>query len=159
MKAISLITALSLALALTSCKPQQVTTDVNRPTDEAPVITALQFQKDITLDEALAQSRREGKPVFVDFYIDACAPCRLMDETTFKEPEVFHFFHANFINVKLDAIDFDHIEAAQRYQVGEYPTYLFLDAEGQVLEKHLGYATMTQLLTLGRKVATTPSSL
>lgn len=159
MKTTFLYLALALALVAGGCKPQQVTTDVDTPTDNAPAIASLQFQKDITLDEALAQSRREGKPVFVDFYIDACAPCRLMDETTFKEPEVFHFFHANFINVKLDGIDFDHIEAAQRYQVGEYPTYLFLDAEGQVLEKHLGYATMAQLLTLGRKVATMPSSL
>jgi thioredoxin:protein disulfide reductase len=41
-----------------------------------------------SLDEALAQSRTSGKPVFVDVWATWCKSCKAMSKTTLKDPDV-----------------------------------------------------------------------
>ena len=54
-----------------------------------------------TLDEALAEARRDGKPVFAKFHADWCGYCRLMLTETLADPQVRQAL-GRFAAVKID---------------------------------------------------------
>ncbi len=103
-----------------------------------------------TLDDVLAKATAENKIVFIDFYIDNCAPCKVMDDMAFTDKSVYQFYNKNFINFKVDAIDFDYVELAKQYNVREYPTLVYIDNTGKVLLTHYGGASAIDLLDFGR---------
>ena len=124
---------------------------------EADKPSKVEFIKGETFEQVLEKSKKDKKLVFVDFYIDECAPCRVMDETAFTQEPVFEFYNKNFINFKVDAIDFDYVELAMKYQVQEYPTLIFLDENGEIVYRHYGAATASKLLELGKEVLEKPT--
>jgi len=134
-----------VAILFTSC------TATKKQSKESPVKT-VSFIKGQTIEQVLAKAKAENKLVFVDFYIDACAPCKVMDETAFTQRNVFNFYNRNFINFKVDAIDFDYVTLAQQYKVREYPTLVYLDGDGKILMTHYGGASATDLLELAKTV-------
>lgn len=144
MKNLGIFLIAAIGICLFSCTPQKATT-ASKP-------TTVKFITGETIEDVLSLSKEKKKIVFIDFYIDACAPCRLMDQTAFTERSVYQFYNKNFINFKVDAIDFDYVNLAIKYNVQEYPTLVFLDEEGNVLYTHYGAASAAKLLELGKTV-------
>ena len=107
-----------------------------------------------TFEEALQQARSTDKKVFVDVYTQWCGPCKIMDANVFPDTAVGRYFNARFVNFKLDAEDeaVDGPAIAQRYEVGAYPTLLFLDAGGGELGRGVAGLDSEQLLALAEQV-------
>ena len=80
----------------------------------------------------LARADEEDKHVFVDVYATWCGPCKVMDAVVFPRDDVGEHYNARFINVKLDAEDesVNGPAISERYGVGAYPTYLYLNSDG-----------------------------
>ncbi len=89
--------------------------------------------------EILAEAARQDKIVFVDAFTTWCGPCKMMDRNTFTNKEVGEFFNANFINAKIDMEKGEGPALAQEYSVRAYPTFLFVDSEGTLVHRTLGY--------------------
>lgn len=105
--------------------------------------------EDRTLEQALELSRQTGKMVFVDAYTDYCQPCLLMERNVFTLDSVADFYNRNFINVKLH---FGKLkELAEKYKVGGYPSYLFLNGEGKLVYKAGGFSPAEQFIGYGRQ--------
>jgi len=84
-------------------------------------------------EEILHRARQEGKPVFIDFYADWCAPCKELDRHTFVQPEAIRLSR-EFIMVKVDLTSAGNPEAEtlrRKYGVPGVPTLVFLNAEGE----------------------------
>ena len=92
-----------------------------------------------TWKEILAEAARQDKIVFVDAYTTWCGPCKMMDRNTFSQKEVGDFFNANFINAKIDMEKGEGPSIAQKYAVRAYPTFLFVDSDGELVHRTLGY--------------------
>lgn len=88
-----------------------------------------------SFDEALAEAEAGGKMVFVDIYTTWCGPCKVMDATVLSQEDVGDYYNARFVNVKLDAEDeaVNGPAISERYDVGGYPTYLYLKPDGSVI--------------------------
>jgi thiol:disulfide interchange protein len=90
------------------------------------------------LDAALALAKAEKKPVFLDFYADWCAPCKVMDDGVFHDYDVADFMNKNVINLKI------HIEKGrgaaikQKLFVTPLPTVIFLDPDGKEISRKEG---------------------
>ncbi len=84
-------------------------------------------------------ARERGKPVFVDMYTTWCIPCRKMAAEVFVLPEISGLFNKEFVNVKIDAEKGEGIDIAKRYKVGAYPTYLFVNPDGTLVYRSVGY--------------------
>ena len=130
-------------LTLSSCKGSKKAKVVEVP--------GVQFSNSETLTAVLDQALAEDKLVFLDFYTTWCLPCRLMDEEVFPNERVGDFMNENFISYKVDAEKGNGVNLAFVYEVNAYPTLLFLDAKGNVLEKKIGAAFHEELMDLGRR--------
>ena len=84
------------------------------------------------LDEALAQARKENKPVVIDFFAEWCAPCQRMEKTTFKDEKV----KALLERCVLIRVDTDqHPDIAKRMAVEGLPDSRFVLADGRVVRQ------------------------
>ena len=84
---------------------------------------------------ALAQAREADRPVFLDFYAEWCAPCKIIEGKIIPDPRVQAALDG-FIFVRLD-MDID-LEAGQQFDVFGMPTMLVLDGQGEELFRHVG---------------------
>lgn len=116
----------------------------------APAQYAIQFSK-APLSEVLASAKTANQPVFVDVYTDWCGPCKQMDKEVFTNAGVGDYLNAHFLSVKVDAEKGEGIEVQDRYQVGAYPTLLFLNPDGEILLRQVGMCSVEELQQLAEE--------
>ena len=105
------------------------------------------FYKDMSLDDALELARQQNKLVFIDFYADWCAPCKMMERDVFTHQSIYPFFNERFINVKMDVDDRSvGSEAAAKYNISAMPTLMLIHPEKDVIMKERGYRDANGLL-------------
>ncbi|MET3536220.1 thioredoxin family protein [Chryseobacterium limigenitum] len=87
----------------------------------------------------LAKAKKEKKIVFVDAYTTWCGPCKLMAKNIFPLQSVGDYYNSHFINAKIDMEKGEGIDIAKKYGVKAFPTYLFIDGNGEEVHRTLGY--------------------
>lgn len=100
----------------------------------------------------LEKAKAENKLVFLDAYTSWCGPCKMLQKNVFTQQAVGDFFNKEFINVKIDMEKGEGPELALQYPLEGYPTLLFIDGDGKVVKKVLGYQSPEQLLAIGQDV-------
>lgn len=81
-------------------------------------------------------SKKSGKPILMEFYADWCGPCKQMEQTTFKHPQVVKLA-AKFIPVH---INIDKNQAlAHQYDARMIPRAVILSPTGKVTRVSSGY--------------------
>lgn len=83
--------------------------------------------------EALELAKLQNKLVFVDAYAEWCGPCKMMAKNVFPQPAVGEYFNKHFVNMKIDMEKGQGLEFRQKYPVSAFPTFFFLDPQGQVV--------------------------
>ncbi|WP_374443986.1 thioredoxin family protein [Epilithonimonas sp.] len=99
----------------------------------------------------LAKAKAEKKLVFMDAYASWCGPCKLMEKNVFTDKNVADFYNQNFVNARIDMEKGEGRDIAMKYGVRSYPTFLFLNGEGEIVGKELGYIQSKEFLELGQK--------
>ncbi|MBN9313381.1 MAG: disulfide isomerase [Chryseobacterium sp. 39-10] len=92
-----------------------------------------------TFQEILAQAKKEKKLIFLDAYASWCGPCKLMEKNVFPQKAVKDYFNTSFINAHFDMEKGEGRDIARKYGVRSYPTYLFLNGDGEIVMKNYGY--------------------
>lgn len=105
----------------------------------------IHFQ-DITFTEALAQAKKQNKPIFMNVYATWCPPCNKIKQTTFMSDKVGDALNKNFVNISIDAEKGEGIALAKRYEVKAHPLMLVINADGNVEKRILGFVKEDQLL-------------
>ncbi len=91
-----------------------------------------------TFDEAKVLAAKENKMIFMDAYAEWCGPCKRMAATVFTEDKVGQFMNDNFINVKMDMEKGEGPTLSNTFDVSAYPTLLFIDEQGKLIQKEVG---------------------
>jgi thioredoxin-related protein len=73
-----------------------------------------------------------------------------MAKEVFTQKEVGAFFNKYFINVKMDMEKGDGPKLGQKYKVSAYPTLIFVDESGEVVNVQVGGVNAEQLLGLAK---------
>ncbi len=102
-----------------------------------------------SFNEALEESKKTGKPIFMDAYAKWCGPCKRMAATTFKDESVGEFFNKNFINLKIDWEESEGVSLRGKYAVSAFPTLFFIGSNGDVIQKVVGGQDVNGLLRQG----------
>lgn len=91
-----------------------------------------------TWSEVTAKAKRDNKPIFVDFYTSWCAPCKVIATTVFPDAKLGRIYNDKFVNYKIDAEKGEGVELAKKYGVAAYPTFVYLDSNGELINKIVG---------------------
>lgn len=102
-----------------------------------PVFAQTNFQ-DLSLVKALELAKSEKKLVFIDCYTSWCGPCKIMAKEVLPQKEVGDFLNERFVCVKYDMEEGEGPEIAKRYKVDAYPTFLLLNADGDLINPIVG---------------------
>lgn len=97
-----------------------------------------------SFSDALKIAKEEDRIIIVDVYTDWCVWCKKMDKDVYGKKEIKKIIKESFILIKLNAESEDKIEynekkytgsqLAEYFQVSGYPTTVFLDSNGKVIE-------------------------
>lgn len=99
----------------------------------------------------LAKAKAEKKLIFLDAYAAWCGPCKLMEKNVFTDKTVADYYNKNFINAHFDMEKGEGSGLAAKYGIRSYPTLMFLNGEGEIVGKELGYLKTEDFLALGKK--------
>jgi thiol-disulfide isomerase/thioredoxin len=109
------------------------------------------------LDSAVAEAKRSGKLMMVDVYTDWCGWCKKLDSETYTNATVIAK-SAGFVPLKINPEkDADAARFVGAYGVNGYPTILFVEADGTLANKIVGYLDASSLLdAMSKTTAYTP---
>lgn len=109
--------------------------------------------------DIMAKAKAEKKLIFLDAYASWCGPCKMMARQTFTHQDVGAYYNATFVNAKIDMETGEGPGLSAQYGVQAYPTLLFINGDGQVVHRALGYQDVAQFLALGKKASDPANNL
>ncbi|CAA7391426.1 Thioredoxin [Chryseobacterium fistulae] len=112
---------------------------------------AIQFQE-TSFKDLIAKAKKENKIVFIDAYASWCGPCKLMEKNIFTQKSVGDYYNANFVNARFDMEKGEGREIAAKYGVRSYPSYLFLNGDGELISQNFGYMEEEMFLSMAKEV-------
>lgn len=112
---------------------------------------AIQFQ-DLPFKDLIAKAKKEKKIVFIDAYASWCGPCKMMEKNVFTQKSVGDYFNTNFVNARFDMEKGEGRDIAAKYGVRSYPTYLFLNGDGELVSQNYGYMEESLFLSMAQDV-------
>ncbi len=88
--------------------------------------------------EVLRRAKAEKKVVMLDVVASWCGPCKIMDKTTFSDASVVQWAKAHAVPARVDAEKGEGRKVSARYQAFSFPTVVFLDGDGNEIDRLVG---------------------
>lgn len=120
------------------------------PTELTAQNRSIVFEK-ATWQKQLKKAQKEKKLIFLDCQTKWCGFCRILEKYIFTVDSVADFYNQNFINVSMDMEEGVGIELRKKFGLNAYPTLLFVDSSGEMVDCHVGYVTCGELLQYGER--------
>lgn len=97
----------------------------------------IKWEKDLAT--AIKKAKSKNLPIMIDIYTDWCSWCKELDKNTYANEKVIETAK-KIVSVKLNPeTSKEGEEIAKKYGVKGYPTILFINTDGFVLENVGGY--------------------
>lgn len=107
--------------------------------------------KDADWKTQLATAKKENKIIFFDAYTSWCGPCKMMAKDVFTKDSVADLFNNTFHNVKYDMEKGEGPALKDKYEVSAYPTYLFINGDGEIVHKIVGSMSAPEFIAEASK--------
>lgn len=123
----------------------------------------IDFNTTLNWQQIKQKAKKENKLIFLDVFTTWCGPCKTMDHEVYSNDSVGSFFNIHFISVKVQmdtsAKDDTYIKSwysdahkmLNEYKITGYPTFLFINPNGQIIFRGLGYMPSADFLMFSKK--------
>ncbi len=111
-----------------------------------------------TFNEVLQKAKEQNKIVMIDFVTDWCIWCKHLDMRVYNNKKVVRYAEENQINWKTDA-EKEGKDLAKKYGVSGYPTLVFVDSDGNEIDKIVGFYPAPDFLENIKKINERRSTL
>ncbi|AVQ12819.1 PF03190 family protein [Leptospira santarosai] len=108
-----------------------------------PISAEIQWEKSVKT--AFEKAKTEGKPIFIDVYADWCGYCKTLKNEIYPKKEV-QLELSKFVALSLDGDTFPNLK--RKYGIKGYPSILFLDKNGSLIDKITGMPDSKMILKL-----------
>jgi len=102
-----------------------------------------------SFDNGLEQAKEQDKPIMIDFYSKSCSWCDVLDKKTYTDEEV-NSLAEKFICVKIDV--YKNRQVTNKYKIQGLPTIVFLNSEGEEIERIVGYRGPSAFVEIMSKI-------
>jgi len=102
------------------------------------------ISQELSFKDALEKADSEDKKIIVDIYTDWCGWCKKMDRDVYGNNKIKKIVEKSFVLVKLDAegtgkikyngSEYTETELALFFEASGYPTTVFLEPDGKLIE-------------------------
>jgi len=111
---------------------------------------SIDFQP-VSLEDAVIESGKTGKPVLFMAYQSTCGHCEKMLNEVFTDTAVSNFYNNNYINVKADLLDQAMAKKyIKQFFITSFPTFVILNGKGESLYQYVGEFKGTEFVKQGR---------
>lgn len=140
----TLVLLLAAAFSLTSCSKK-----IKPAPQKTETLTTMgKIQWYFSFSDGQAEAKKFNKPIMVDFYTDWCGWCKKLDKDVYADSKVADLAK-KFICIKIDGDK--NKDLVNKYTVRGYPTILFLNPDGSVINTSVGYIPADEFLTRMQK--------
>jgi len=101
-----------------------------------------------SLESALKESKRTGKPVFADFYATWCPPCQMLEKQTYPDAKVIAESQ-KWVMLKIDTDK--QTDLAVQYSISSLPTLAVLRSDGKPVTGVGGFLDAEQFVEFLRE--------
>jgi len=106
-------------------------------------------------DAAFEQAKREKKFILLDLEAVWCHWCHVMDETTYKTPEVIALIQSKYIPVRVDQDS--RPDLSNRYEDYGWPATIVFGSDGKEIVKRQGYIEPRQMTAMLKAIIADPT--
>jgi len=106
-------------------------------------------------NDVFDQAKRENKFVLLDLEAVWCHWCHVMDETTYRSPQVIALMRSKYIAVRVDQDS--RPDLSNRYEDYGWPATVVFGADGQEIVKRQGYIEPRQMIALLKAIIADPT--
>lgn len=114
------------------------------------ILSAQVLFSDVNGLEEMERMRQQASvrqiPLFVDVYADWCAPCKVMDEQVYTDPEVATYMNDQFISIRLDGESEYGKKFATEHELQGYPSMFIFSPAGELISRIIGFTEADELL-------------
>src|SRR5947208_2761716 len=92
-----------------------------------------------SLADVMQMAKDQKKVLMIDVMTDWCKWCIELDNKVYSKQEIGDFANSNQVSYKIDAEKGEGIDFAKKYNIHGYPTILFVDGDGNEIDRIVGY--------------------
>ncbi|XDD51076.1 tetratricopeptide repeat protein [Leptospira sp. WS92.C1] len=101
----------------------------------------IQWEKSVKT--VFEKAKTNGKPIFIDVYADWCTYCKTLKNEIYPQKEIQQEL-SKFVTISLDGDTFPNLK--RKYGIKGYPSMLFLDQNGSLIDKITGMPDAKMML-------------
>ena len=154
-----IVLLLTLSLSVFHCSKDE---DARQEATGLPSLSeqrALEQIQWFGFEDGLAKAITDNKPLFVQFYTDWCAACKMFQKETLENSNVERMLAKNFIAVRLNAENSEkrnkymgkslsNVELTSYFGIMAFPSLVFLEPGGRPITLIPGFVPAPQFLAL-----------
>lgn len=112
--------------------------------------TGIRFESGKSWSQIKEAAKKSNKLIFLDAYSQENEESMYMFTNVYTQAAVGQYYNAQFINARWNMEEGEGLALAKQYRIDGYPTLLFIDGQGNLIHKVVGFHDTDKLLLSGK---------